>query len=98
MTPGELELWVKDFAAFFMRTSTIFARSKPREQAVKSLRGLLSPISCKNSWQVAERRWAMRRPTTPRGCCIRPNGIQTPHGNGSPLSWRPWVTTKALGW
>jgi len=54
MTPEELEAWAEDFEAFHARFAHLFARSEPREQAAKYLRGLLSPIPRKNGWQVAE--------------------------------------------
>jgi len=54
MTPEELETWAEDFEAFHARFAPLFARSEPREQAAKYLRGLLAPIPRKNGWQVAE--------------------------------------------
>jgi FOG: Transposase len=54
MTSEELEAWAEDFEAFHARFAHLFARSEPREQAAKYLRGLLAPISRKNGWQVAE--------------------------------------------
>lgn len=54
MTPEELEPWAEDFAAFHARFAHLFARSEPKEQAAKYLRGLLSSIPRKNGWQIAE--------------------------------------------
>ncbi len=54
MRPEELDAWAKDFEAFHARFAHLFARSEPREQAAKYLRGLLGPIKRKNGWQVAE--------------------------------------------
>ncbi len=44
----------EDFEAFHARFAHLFARSEPRQQAAKYLRGLLAPIPRKNGWQVAE--------------------------------------------
>lgn len=54
MTPEELEAWAEDFEAFHARFAHLFARSEPRQQAAKYMRGLLAPIQRKNGWQVAE--------------------------------------------
>jgi len=54
MTSEELEAWTEDFEALHARFTYLFARSEPREQAARHLRGLLSPIPRKNGWQVAE--------------------------------------------
>ncbi len=54
MIPEELEVWAEEFEAFHARFAHIFARSEPREQAAKYIRGLLSPIERKNGWRLAE--------------------------------------------
>ena len=54
MTTKELEEWGVDFLRFCTRFADVFGRKEPRAQATKYLRGLLSPVPRKNSWQVAE--------------------------------------------
>jgi SRSO17 transposase len=54
MTTKELEEWGADFLRFCARFADVFGRKEPRAQAIKYLRGLLSPVRRKNSWQVAE--------------------------------------------
>ena len=54
MTVEELEEWVEDLESFQARFAHLFARSEPREQAAKYLRGLLGSAERKNSWQLAE--------------------------------------------
>jgi SRSO17 transposase len=54
MTTEELDTWAADFAAFHARFAHLFGRSEPREQAVKYLRALLTPVERKNGWQMAE--------------------------------------------
>ena len=54
MIPEELESWAEDFEAFHARFAHLFARSEPREQAAKYMRGLLGPVARKNGWQLAE--------------------------------------------
>ena len=54
MAPEELESWAEDFEAFHARFAHLFARSEPREQAAKYMRGLLGPVERKNGWQLAE--------------------------------------------
>lgn len=54
MTEAELKLWSEEFEAFHARFARYFVRSEPREQAAKYLRGLLSVVGRKNSWQLAE--------------------------------------------
>jgi SRSO17 transposase len=44
-----------DFTAFHARFAGVFARSEPREECGKYLRGLMADIARKNCWQVAER-------------------------------------------
>jgi len=54
MKVEELDEWGADFVAFCARFADVFGRSEPRAQAAKYLRGLLSQVARKNSWQVAE--------------------------------------------
>jgi SRSO17 transposase len=54
MTAQELDEWSADFFAFCARFSDVFGRKEPRAQALKYLRGLLSPVPRKNGWQLAE--------------------------------------------
>src|SRR6266496_2616090 len=54
MREEELAYWAPDFERFHARFARFFARRKPREQAGRYLRGLLSPAKRKNSWQMAE--------------------------------------------
>jgi SRSO17 transposase len=54
MTVEELEEWAEDLQVFHARFAHLFARSEPREQAAKYLRGLLGSAERKNSWQLAE--------------------------------------------
>ena len=54
MTAEELGEWAADFAQFCARFADVFGRKEPRAQAIKYLRGLMSAVPRKNSWQVAE--------------------------------------------
>ena len=54
MTAEELDEWRVDFLRFCARFADIFGRKEPRAQATKYLRGLMSSVPRKNSWQVAE--------------------------------------------
>jgi SRSO17 transposase len=54
MNAEELDKWADDFAAFHARFASLFGRSEPRRQAMKYVRALLTPISRKNGWQIAE--------------------------------------------
>jgi SRSO17 transposase len=54
MTVEELDEWAEDLQVFHARFAHLFARSEPREQATKYLRGLLGSAGRKNSWQLAE--------------------------------------------
>jgi SRSO17 transposase len=54
MTTDDLAQWADDFEAFHARFARFFERSEPRRQAVKYLRGLMSPAQRKNGWQLAE--------------------------------------------
>ena len=44
MTTEELDEWADDFEAFHARFAGLFARSEPREQAAKYMRGLMVPV------------------------------------------------------
>jgi len=46
--------WTEDFTALVGRLGPRFARSEARRHAAAYLRGLLSPVARKNSWQLAE--------------------------------------------
>ena len=46
--------WASAFAEVERRLGPFFARAEARQQVMAYLRGLLSPIERKNSWQVAE--------------------------------------------
>lgn len=50
----ELDEWANDFETFHSRFAPLFGRRETREQAVKYLHGLLSPVERKNGWQLAE--------------------------------------------
>jgi SRSO17 transposase len=54
MTAEELDEWGVDFFAFCARFHDVFGRKESRTQARKYLRGLLSSVSRKNGWQLAE--------------------------------------------
>lgn len=54
MTLEELEQWQEAFEQFHARFADLFERSESREQAKKYLHGLLTTVSRKNSWQLAE--------------------------------------------
>jgi len=54
MTAEELDEWGADFLEFCTRFADVFGRKEPRAQAAKYLRGLMSSVPRKNSWQVAE--------------------------------------------
>ena len=54
MTAQELDEWGADFFSFCARFNDVFGRKESRAQARKYLRGLLSPVPRKNSWQLAE--------------------------------------------
>ena len=54
MTTDDVARWAADFEAFCARFARYFSRSEPRQQARNYLRGLLSPVQRKNSWQMAE--------------------------------------------
>lgn len=46
--------WTEDFGALVAQIGPRFARTEAREHAAAYLRGLLSPVARKNSWQLAE--------------------------------------------
>lgn len=50
----ELDRFAADFTAFHARFADLFARSEPRAQAAKYLRGLLGGVERRNGWQLAE--------------------------------------------
>ena len=54
MTVEELDEWGADFLRFCAHFADVFGRKEPRVQATKYLRGLMSSVPRKNSWQVAE--------------------------------------------
>ena len=54
MTTEELDEWADDFEAFHALFAGLFARSEPREQAAKYMRGLMASVGRKNGWQIAE--------------------------------------------
>jgi len=54
MMPDDLAPWGDDFEAFHARFARFFKRSEPRQQAVKYVRGLMTPVQRKNGWQLAE--------------------------------------------
>lgn len=51
---AEAERWAHGLEALAERIKGRFPRSEPRERATAYLRGLLSPVERKNSWQLAE--------------------------------------------
>ena len=44
MTTEELDEWADDFEAFHARFAGLVARSEPREQVAKYMRGLMVPV------------------------------------------------------
>ncbi len=48
------EQWQEDFQGFIERFADLFGRSKPRDQCMKYVKALLSPVERKNGWQMAE--------------------------------------------
>jgi DDE superfamily endonuclease len=54
MMSDDLAQWGDDVEVFHARFARFFERSEPRQQAVKYMRGLTSPVQRKNSWQLAE--------------------------------------------
>jgi SRSO17 transposase len=53
-TTAAVQQWAKELDGLGERIGSRFARAEPRQRAVAYLRGLLSPVERKNSWQVAE--------------------------------------------
>lgn len=49
---AEAERWAQGLEALAERVRGRFPRSEPRERASAYLRGLLSPVERKNSWQL----------------------------------------------
>ena len=54
LTAGTVQAWASAFAEVERRLGPSFARSEARQQALAYLRGLLSSVERKNSWQLAE--------------------------------------------
>lgn len=54
MTDEQISQWQAQWDSYVARLAPLFARSEPREQAAKYLRGLLAPVERKNGWQLAE--------------------------------------------
>jgi SRSO17 transposase len=50
----DLDVFAADFEDFQARFADLFARSEPREQATKYLRGLMGGAERRNGWQLAE--------------------------------------------
>jgi SRSO17 transposase len=53
-TATAAQQWAKELDGLGQRIGPRFARAEPRQRVVAYLRGLLSPVERKNSWQVAE--------------------------------------------
>src|SRR3954468_6916422 len=49
-----VEHWAEGRAAWHAGVGRRFARAEPRRRALAYVRGLLSPVECKNGWQLAE--------------------------------------------
>ncbi len=54
LTEQTVWAWASAFAEVERRLGPFFARAEARQQTIAYLRGLLSPIERKNSWQLAE--------------------------------------------
>jgi SRSO17 transposase len=50
----EVEVWAKDLNIVGTRIGARFERAEPRERALRYMQGLMSEISRKNGWQLAE--------------------------------------------
>src|SRR5258705_4955698 len=50
----DLDAFAADFEEFQARFASLFARSQPRKQAAKYVRGLLEANARRNGWQLAE--------------------------------------------
>jgi SRSO17 transposase len=51
---AQISSWAQELEALHQRIGGCFARSEQRQRSLSYLRGLLSPIERKNSWQLAE--------------------------------------------
>ncbi len=51
---ADLDVWKSELEGVFARMRPLFYRTEPRRHAEQYLRGLLSPISRKNGWTIAE--------------------------------------------
>ncbi|MEV6675235.1 IS701 family transposase [Streptomyces sp. NPDC051162] len=54
VSPADLAVWDREFAALGERTTPLFYRPESQEHALQYLRGLLSPLQRKNGWTIAE--------------------------------------------
>jgi SRSO17 transposase len=54
MTDEQIKQWQQHWESYVARLAPLFARSEPREQAAKYIRGLLASVERKNGWQIAE--------------------------------------------
>ena len=52
MTTEMLDEWGADLVAFHSRFAGVFRRKEPPAQEARYLRGLMSQVQRKNSWQV----------------------------------------------
>jgi SRSO17 transposase len=52
--PPVWDALAQDFEAFHARFASLFARSEPREEAVKYIRALMGATARRNGWQLAE--------------------------------------------
>ena len=50
----EVEVWAKELGIVGTRIGARFERAEPRERALRYMQGLMSDISRKNGWQLAE--------------------------------------------
>src|SRR4051812_46360368 len=48
------DVWARSWRGFLARVGTHFSRSEARDHVGAYLKGLLSPVERKNSWQLAE--------------------------------------------
>lgn len=62
-TLAQVVAWSQQLVQFHQRIAPRFARSEPRQRALAYLKGLLSPLERKTSWQLAEQ----AREATPYG-------------------------------
>ncbi len=49
-----MDVWDRELNDLFLRIGTRFTRVEPRRRMRDYVRGLLSPVGRKNSWQLAE--------------------------------------------